>query len=259
MAPGIVAGVVRPRFAWAVVQPSPDYYSKMSNFDAPHDSDLVAGNYDFGLLTTTLGRIKRVQRTVGYGNFNILGFDDMLKVAKRYASVERFSRSELRFLERLFYSDATEYGFYRTRVLRDLSDDIDRKKTVYIRGCGQRLFRGRALEKYRRIKSAVGDDLVLISGVRSVVKQLHLFMDKAARSDGSLSLASRSLASPGYSFHGVGDFDVGHRGLGPANFTNAFAETETRRRLVDLGFARIRYPQRNLLGVRFEPWHIRVL
>lgn len=255
----MLAGVAGPEAAWGMVQPSTDYFRKMSNFDAPHDSDKLARDNDFQLLQATLRRIKRVQKTVGYGNFNILGFDDMLKVAKSYTSVEQFTRSEIRFLERLFYSDARVYGFYGTKVLRGLNDEIDRDKTVYIRGSGQRLFRGRALEKYRRIKSAVGHDLILTSGVRSVVKQLCLFMNKAARSHGNLSLASRSLAPPGYSFHGVGDFDVGHRGLGAANFTDAFAETETYRRLVDLGFVQIRYPQRNLLGVRFEPWHIRVL
>jgi LAS superfamily LD-carboxypeptidase LdcB len=99
---------------------------------------------------------------------------------------------------------------------------------------------------------------VLTSGVRSIVKQLYLFMRKAERADGNLSLASRSLAPPGYSFHAIGDFDVGKRGLGGANFTQAFARTDVYRRLVDLGFVEMRYPQQNLLGVRFEPWHIRV-
>ncbi len=259
LAPGAVTASLAPSAAWALVQPSERYFRKMASFDDPHPADVMAEEEDFRLLRLTLRRIKRVQKLVGYGNFNMLSFDKMLKVAKSYPSVEQFTRTELHFLERIFYFDAATYGFYGTKVLRNLSDDIDRKKTAHVRGTGQRIFKGPALERYKSISSAVGNELVLTSGVRSVVKQLYLFMRKAERSNGNLSLASRSLAPPGYSFHAIGDFDVGKRGLGGANFTNAFARTDVYRRLVDLGFVEMRYPQRNLLGVRYEPWHIRVV
>lgn len=259
LVPGALATSLAPGAAWALVQPSGRYFRKMAKFDDPHPMDVVAREHDFRLLRSTLRRIKRVQKLVGYGNFNVLNFDDMLGVAKSYASVERFTRQELSYLESLFYVDASNYGFYGTKVLRNLTDDVDPEQTVYIRGTGQRIFKGSAVERYKGIKSAVGKDLVLTSGVRSIVKQLYLFMNKAERADGNLSLASRSLAPPGYSFHAIGDFDVGKRGLGGANFTDAFARTDVYHRLVDLGFVQMRYPQRNLLGVRFEPWHIRVI
>jgi LAS superfamily LD-carboxypeptidase LdcB len=91
-----------------------------------------------------------------------------------------------------------------------------------------------------------------------VVKQMQLFVSKADRADGNLSLASRSLAPPGYSFHGVGDFDVGIKGWGARNFTDDFATTDEFKKLLDLGYIDIRYPADNRLGVRFEPWHIKV-
>lgn len=259
LAQGALATSFAPSSAWALVQPSERYFRKMASFDDPHPTDVVAPTEDFQLLRKTLGRINRVQKMVGFGNFNILNFDDMLKVARSYASVERFTREELDFLEKLFYVDASTYGFYGTKVMEKLTDDVDRRKTAYVRGTGQRIFRGPALERYKSIRRAVGPELVLTSGVRSIVKQLYLFMRKAERSNGNLSLASRSLAPPGYSFHAIGDFDVGKRGLGGANFTQAFAVTDVYHRLVELGFVKIRYPQRNLLGVRFEPWHIRVV
>ncbi|HSR55344.1 MAG TPA: M15 family metallopeptidase [Alphaproteobacteria bacterium] len=240
------------------MQPSERYFRKMASFDDPHPMDVVAPDEDFRLLQLTLRRIKRVQKLIGYGNFNILSFDEMLKIGRSHISVERFTSAELAYLEKLFYADASSYGFYGAKVLNNLTDDVDRNRTAYVRGTGQRIFRGPALERYQRVKRAVGSDLVLTSGVRSIVKQLYLFMNKAERANGNLSLASRSLAPPGYSFHAIGDFDVGKRGLGGANFTDAFASTDVYRRLVDLGFVKIRYPQRNLLGVRFEPWHIRV-
>lgn len=257
--PGALATSLVPGTASALVQPSERYFRKMASFDDPHPMDVVTREKDFQLLRLTLRRIKRVQKLVGYGNFNVLNFDDMLKVARSYPSVEGFTRAELAFLEKLFYVDASTYGFYGTKVLRSLTDNVDRGNTARVRGTGQRIFSGPALERYERIKNAVGPDLVLTSGVRSIVKQLYLFMRKAERAEGNLSLASRSLAPPGYSFHAIGDFDVGKRGLGAANFTDAFAQTDVYRRLVDLGFVKMRYPQRNLLGVRFEPWHIRVV
>lgn len=255
---GAAAGSLTPATSRAGVQPGQDYFRKMADFDSAHINDVVTPNHEFPLLKTALSRIKRVQVTVGYGNFNVLGFDDMLKMARSYPSIERFDRGELEFIEKLFHIDASLYGFHGTKLLANISDDINLNRTVSVRGTGQRIYRGPALEKYRRIKKAIGKDVVLTSGVRSLVKQLYLFMNKAARSNGNLSLASRSLAPPGYSFHAVGDFDVGKRGLGRANFTQAFADTDVYKRLLDLGFVRIRYPQHNLLGVRFEPWHVRV-
>ena len=85
-----------------------------------------------------------------------------------------------------------------------------------------------------------------------------LFLNKVVRSNGNLSLASRSLAPPGYSYHGIGDFDVGQIGLGSDNFTERFTTTSVYKRLNEQGYVKIRYPLDNLLGVRFEPWHIKV-
>ncbi len=91
-----------------------------------------------------------------------------------------------------------------------------------------------------------------------MIKQFLLFLNKAYNYDGNLSLASRSLAPPGYSYHGIGDFDVGQVGLGADNFTQRFTTTEVYRKLKDLGYIKIRYVEDNMLGVRFEPWHINV-
>jgi hypothetical protein len=80
-----------------------------------------------------------------------------------------------------------------------------------------------------------------------------------ARDARYLSMASRSLAPPGYSFHGVGDFDVGKKGYGIYNFTEKFTGTNVYHRLADLGYLKFRYGPDNNLGVRFEPWHIKVI
>lgn len=91
-----------------------------------------------------------------------------------------------------------------------------------------------------------------------MVKQMHLFLAKTEQSAGNFSKASRSLAPPGYSYHAVGDFDVGKVGFGYRNFTDDFADTDVYKRLQDLGFVEIRYTTDNNFGVRYEPWHIQV-
>ena len=123
---------------------------------------------------------------------------------------------------------------------------------------GHFLYRGAPLDLYRKLERDLEKRVVLTSGIRSVVKQTHLFLAKTIAAEGNLSRASRSLAPPGHSYHGIGDFDVGKVGFGRKNFTAAFARTEEYHRLVDLGYVDLRYPKGNLLGVRYEPWHIQV-
>ena len=95
--------------------------------------------------------------------------------------------------------------------------------------------------------------------MRSIVKQLELFLSKLDSSNGNLSLASRSLAPPGHSYHGVGDFDVGKNGFGKFNFTAKFADTAEYKKLIELKYVDLRYTQFNKVGVRYEPWHIKVV
>ena len=236
-----------------------DYFKKLRRFEDDHDADICLDAQELALLKKVTAHLLRVQRTIGYGNFGVVGFDRMLRVGKAYSRVGRFETEELEMLERLFYGEAWRYGFYGEKVLTRITENVPRKALLKLPGTGQFVYRGEPLETYRKMQAAVGDELVFTSGVRSVVKQMYLFLNKAVRTKGNLSRASRSLAPPGYSFHGVGDFDVGKRGLGRANFTEAFAKTEVYARLVELGYATLRYPEGNLQGVRYEPWHIKVV
>lgn len=236
-----------------------DYLYRVRNPDMHHAGDVVTGAQARAALKSINERLLNVRRVVGFGNFNVLSFDDMLKYSRRFPKIGSFSRGELDLLEALFYEDASRYGFYGEKPLAEITQRIDRRDVVKVPRSGHFLFAGEPLQLYDKVCQQVGGRLILTSGVRSVVKQMQLFVAKADRSDGNLSLASRSLAPPGYSFHGIGDFDVGVRGWGARNFTNEFATTDEFKRLLDLGFIDIRYPKDNRLGVRFEPWHIKVV
>ena len=247
------------RASLAVSADPSSYAQKMARFDESHHDDVRLTGAEFELLKAIVARLARVQRTVGFGNFGVLSFDGMLGVASGYTSVGAFERGELALMESMFFREARIYGFHGRKVVGTLTDNPRRRALTKVRGTGHQLFRGEPEAFYNKLRKAIGRDLVLTSGVRGVVKQFHLFLRKAQAAEGNLSLASRSLAPPGYSFHGVGDFDVGQRGLGGANFTAQFADTAVYQRLVELGYAQLRYPEGNPLGVRFEPWHMKVV
>jgi len=235
-----------------------DYLSKMRNFYKPHEDDALLSREEFLLLKSCVKRLKNLQRTVGHGNFYILNLDGAIKIARKYSRVGRFSRAELNFLEKIFYQDSVLYGFMGEKPLKRITDRIRRRTVVKVPGTGNYLYKGVPFEAYQKLKRDVGDQAILTSGVRSIMKQFLLFLNKAQRTKGNLSLASRSLAPPGYSFHGVSDFDVGQVGLGISNFSLRFMGTDVYKRLRDLNYVNLRYPEGNLLGVRFEPWHIKV-
>lgn len=235
-----------------------DYLHRMANFDKAQPGDIILNKTEQTLLSSSLERLRRVQRTVGFGNFCVLSFDDALKFARSYSSIGMFTKQEIEFLDRIFHFDAHEYGFYGEKPETQLTASISAKELVKIPRTGNFLYRGDPHKKYIEIRKELGRKVYLTSGVRGIPKQFILFLSKAEANGGNLSLASRSLAPPGYSYHGVGDFDVGEKGLGAANFSASFAQTKTCTKLREHGYLQLRYPENNMLGVRFEPWHIKV-
>jgi len=236
-----------------------DQLHKVSNFDQNLEQDIFLSVSEQPVSHSVLARMGKIQTHVGYANFSLMSFDEMLKYARSYSDIEAFSVLEIQFMEKIFFHDAHDYGFWGEKVISSLTDKASKKDTIKIAHSGNYLFRGESLAVYQRLKKDVGDSLILTSGIRSIVKQMYLFLHKAKKTNGNLSRASRSLAPPGHSYHALGDFDVGKRDLGALNFTAEFAQTEEYRKLIKLGYVSIRYPRNNYFGVRYEPWHIKVV
>lgn len=234
------------------------YLHRVRAFNESHEGDVFLDAKRFDLLKSVLARINRVQGTVGFGNFYLLSFDEAIQIASAHTSVGSFTTEELDFLEQIFYERAMLYGFYGEKPLKNLTDQIDKGEVVKVPHSGNHLYRGKPVEVYAMLRRKVGSKLILTSGVRSVVKQFLLFLSKIYEGNGNLSRASRSLAPPGYSYHGISDFDVGEVGYGQHNFTEKFVESDVFKKLYDMGFLSLRYPRDNLFGVRFEPWHVKV-
>jgi zinc D-Ala-D-Ala carboxypeptidase len=224
----------------------------------PREDDIIASTKEYKILYSLYKRLRRLQRTVGHAHFNVLNFDDAIKTAKWYSKVGAFPKAEIDFFEELFYEAAQNYGFFGEKVIVSMTNDIKKRELVKVRRSGHYLFKGDSLDKYNEIKKVMGKKVILTSGVRNIVKQTYLFLNKVVKSKGNLSVASRSLAPAGYSYHGISDFDIGKVGFGARNFTAAFAKTSEYKTLRKLGYIDIRYPKNNPFGVRYEPWHIKV-
>jgi len=236
-----------------------DYLIKMKNFNKHYREDIMVGESEYPVFKSTVERLWRLQSVVGHGNFQLISFDESLRYAENYSDIGPFTKEETQFIEKIFYTEAVQYGFKGDKTMLKLTDGVDSRKAVKVPDSGNYILKGESLETYEKIKKQVKENVILTSGIRGIMKQLFLFLNKAYKNDGNLSLASRSLAPPGYSYHGNGDFDVGQVDLGSDNFTERFADTEVYHILNELGYLKLRYQTDNTLGVRFEPWHIKVV
>lgn len=237
---------------------SQDYFEKIRNFNHAFSDDLHADEIELSLIKSCQTKTHALMRYVGFGNFNILNFDDALRYMESIDTLTPFTKAEKDYLELLFSRNASDYGFYGERIFDSVTDRVNEDELVKIPGSGHFIYKAHSLAIYEKITKEM-NSLILTSGVRSVMKQLHLFLTKAVSTKGNLSMASRSVAPVGYSYHGIGDFDVGIKGWGYANFTDKFATTREYAMLMNHGYMRIRYDRKNPYGVRFEPWHVKVV
>lgn len=207
-------------------------------------------------LESVRKKLKAIENYVGNGNFNVLGFDEMLKIAKFNSKIGDFTKIELEFLESIFYYNPASHGFYGKQITKNITETINKKEIVKVPYTGHYLFKGKPLETYETMLKDVGNSLTLTSGIRSVVKQTKLFLDKLDSSYGNITVAAKSIAPPAFTYHFVGDFDVGKKGFGHANFTPRFALTKEFQKIRELSYIDVRYRVNNKDGVRYEPWHI---
>jgi len=207
------------------------------------------------LIDTIYKKFSELQDIVGFTNFSILGLEDGFKIYKSHKNKDLLDRDEYDYLVYLFYLDASKYGFYGDKQADTLWDKVETKKIVKVES--QYLFEGKAALKYKKI-SDENKDAILTSGIRSIVKQIHLFYGKIKEENYIIPKAAHSIAPVGYSHHFTKDFDIGQNGWGYANFSEKFVESEVFQTLAEKGFIDLRYPRGNGDGVRFEPWHIKV-
>lgn len=235
-----------------------DMKTKSTHYTQDFADDIFFKDRKFELVQILVKKFRAVERMVGNGNFNIVGIDEFFRLAAMAAGSSAVTNEEKVFLEEMFNFDAKKYGFQGDKVLPTFTSNIDKNSVLKVPYTGHFLRKGQSVATYQKICKDVGDSIILTSGVRGLAKQYHLFFEQALETKGNMSRASRSLAPPGYSFHGQGDFDVGKRGYGLKNFTNELTRSDEYKKLLDLGYVQIRYTESNLLGVRFEPWHIKI-
>jgi hypothetical protein len=229
-------------------------------------TDLLASSDDFflkrdefQLIESINHRLKKVKRYVGYAHFNLITFEKTLYYARNHAVIGAFTKKEIAFIERLFYEDPSKYGFYGRKTCENINNHVSLKDVKKIPRTGHYLFNGKPQEDYKRIISDVGNSLILTSGVRNVIKQLSLYVNKIYNTAGNMTKATIQIAPPAYSYHTISDFDVGKKGWGYKNFTADFAYTREFVMMKKLEYIGMRYKKNNKDGVRFEPWHVEVI
>lgn len=198
-------------------------------------------------------RLGQAQSSIGHGRFNLASFDDVRAALGKHAPLS--SREENEFAA-LFALDARRIGFLGPRVVQQLSAALPLDQLQAVPPTGQHVFPA-AFELFMRARKVVGEQLIVTSGARGVPKQMLVFINSALHG-GMIARPVHSVAPPGYSYHAVGDIDVGDRRLGGVNFTEAFANSPTYKTLAALAYIHFRYPRHNPYGVQFEPWHLQI-
>jgi len=221
------------------------------------DNDIYIDKREIKTFLSLYKKLNKVEKIVGYANFNIISFDEVLQVAKHYQKIKPFTKEELNLIEYLFFTPAKNFGFLGEKTVSSITNKIDKKSIIKIPHTGHFVYKGEPLKIYSKMIKDV-PNIYLTSGIRNVPKQLKLFVNKIYRSNFNISKASFSIAPPAYSYHTISDFDVGKKGWGWSNFTPKFAKTEEFYRIRHLNYVGIRYRMYNQYGVRFEPWHIKV-
>ncbi|WP_373004744.1 M15 family metallopeptidase [Sulfurimonas sp.] len=224
-----------------------------------NSKDIYLSYQEYTTLKSLNNRLKRLSRYVGYANFNIISFNEALYYGRNYSKVGIFTKDELALVDKLFSENPNQYGFYGAKTCTDINNKISSKDVVKVSYTGHYLFKGKPVEDYEKLKKDIGRTLVLTSGVRNVVKQLSLYCNKLSHNGGNITQASIQIAPPAHSYHTISDFDVGRRGWGYKNFTDAFASTLEFKKMTKLDYISMRYNKNNSDGVRFEPWHVEVI
>ena len=226
---------------------------------ASNTKDIYLSKDEWELLVSVNARLRRVKNYVGFANFNLLSFNHTLFYARNYSKIGAFTKKEIFFIDKLFNEDQNQYGFYGSRTCDNIHNKIAKKDVKKIPYTGHFIFKGKALDDYENLKKDVGNTLILTSGVRNVVKQLSLYVNKIYNCRGNMTKASMSIAPPAFSYHTISDFDVGKKGWGYKNFTADFASTNEFNKMQKLNYIGMRYNKNNKDGVRFEPWHVEVI
>ena len=220
--------------------------------------DLFISKDELQMFLALQNRLSAILKYVGFGNFNIISFDEALYIARNVATIGAFSKEEKEYMEAIFYTNPVKFGFYGSKTCEKITDTISKKDIYKVPHSGHYVFKGKPLELYNKIIEDIGDTIILTSGVRSVVKQFSLYLNKILSVDYNISLASKSIAPPAYSYHSISDFDVGKKGFGAKNFSNEFSKTQEFQLMIELGYIELRYKIGNEDGVIYEPWHIKV-
>ncbi|HDX6240622.1 TPA: hypothetical protein RPW09_000441 [Campylobacter fetus subsp. venerealis] len=97
---------------------------------------------DKSLFDSTFSKLKAVQSHIGFGYFNIISFDEVLKIA-RNSKIGAFNTAQINFMDFMFSEDPKKYGFYGRKTCDRLTSAINKKISlkyleqviIYLKDC----------------------------------------------------------------------------------------------------------------------------
>lgn len=202
-------------------------------------------------------KIGVVFRHIGYKKSNIINYYDFIKELNASKGLTPLTKNEKEIFDKIYYMDAKEFGFKGARVSSSYKKFIKKEDLIDV-GSGHYLYRGKSYRLYEQISRDTNDTIMITSGFRNVLKQFYIFTMRVIKLKGDMTKAKDLIAPPAYSYHYHGDFDIGVVGMGIDNFTSKIIEYKEYQKLIDLGTISIRYTKYNKIGVKYEPWHIKI-
>ena len=106
-------------------------------------NDIYLTNNDMITLSKLDKRLKKLKQHVGFGNFNIISLDCALYYGRNYSSIGQFTKDEIYLIEKLFYSNPKEFGFYGDKTVDDISKNISSKDIIKIPYSGHYVYKGK--------------------------------------------------------------------------------------------------------------------
>ena len=134
---------------------------KIKRFDEDLAGDIWVDKADVKVFYSLAKKLNKLRAYVGYGNFNLISFDEFLKLSHKNSKLQDLSIAELNLFEKLFFADAEEYGFYGEKVITTQTYSFSRNNCKKIPRTGHYLMKGKAEELYGDLRKKLAMTLSL--------------------------------------------------------------------------------------------------
>ena len=92
------------------------HIEKIKRFDEDLEGDVWVELEDVKTFYSLAKKLNRLRSFVGYGNFNLISFDEFLKLSAKSSRLKPVTAKELELFEKLFFANAKNTAFTVKRL-----------------------------------------------------------------------------------------------------------------------------------------------